>query len=137
MLLKEEIGMKKIICELCESSQFIKEDNFFVCQNCGCKYSVEDAKRMMKEVPDDVLNKISVKVVKVGHVTQSTVLEMSSSAPSGKNIASVFVEGSDQNGCIGTQFSLENISGKTIKSVTVYLIPFDADGNQVSCTIEG
>ena len=42
--------MKKIVCELCESTDFIKEEGLFVCQSCGCKYTPDDAKRMMREV---------------------------------------------------------------------------------------
>lgn len=39
--------MKKLVCEMCGSSDLIKEDGVFVCQSCGCKYSVEEAKKMM------------------------------------------------------------------------------------------
>lgn len=42
--------MKKIVCELCDSTEFVKEGGFFVCQGCGTKYSAEEAKSMMREV---------------------------------------------------------------------------------------
>lgn len=45
--------MKKIVCELCEGTEFIKEGGMFVCQGCGTKYSVEEAKNMMREVEGD------------------------------------------------------------------------------------
>lgn len=45
--------MKKIVCDLCESTEFIKENGMFVCQGCGTKYSLEEAKSMMKEVAGD------------------------------------------------------------------------------------
>lgn len=41
--------MKQLTCEMCGSTELIKQDGFFVCQTCGCKYSVEEAKRMMIE----------------------------------------------------------------------------------------
>lgn len=41
--------MKQLICEMCGSTELIKEDGFFVCQGCGCKYSVEEAKKIMAE----------------------------------------------------------------------------------------
>ncbi len=41
--------MKRLICEMCGSADLIKEDGVFVCQSCGCKYSVEEAKKMMVE----------------------------------------------------------------------------------------
>ena len=42
--------MKKIVCDLCECTEFTKEGGFFICQGCGTKYSLEEAKSMMKEV---------------------------------------------------------------------------------------
>lgn len=41
--------MKKMACELCGGTDFIKQDGVFVCQSCGTKYSVEEAKRMVNE----------------------------------------------------------------------------------------
>lgn len=45
--------MKKIVCELCESTSFVKEGGMFVCQGCGTSYSVEEARNMMREVDGD------------------------------------------------------------------------------------
>lgn len=45
--------MKKIVCELCESTVFTKESGYFICQGCGTKYSLEEAKGMMREVEGD------------------------------------------------------------------------------------
>lgn len=36
-----------IICELCDSSNVAKIDGMFVCQDCGCKYTVEEAKALL------------------------------------------------------------------------------------------
>jgi hypothetical protein len=41
--------MKKIICEMCGSADLIKEEGLFVCQSCGVKYSIEEAKKLMIE----------------------------------------------------------------------------------------
>ena len=41
--------MKQLVCEMCGSTNLIKEGGVFVCQSCGCKYSVEEAKKMMVE----------------------------------------------------------------------------------------
>lgn len=46
--------MKQLTCEMCGSTDLIKQDGVFVCQSCGCKYSVEDAKRMMIDGTVDV-----------------------------------------------------------------------------------
>ena len=41
--------MKALICELCEGNDFVKKDGFFVCQHCGTKYTLEEAKKIMIE----------------------------------------------------------------------------------------
>lgn len=44
--------MKKIVCDLCGESDFIKVSGFFECQVCGAKYTIEEARSMFVEVPD-------------------------------------------------------------------------------------
>ena len=39
--------MKQLTCEMCGSTDLLKQDGVFVCQTCGTKYSVEEAKKMM------------------------------------------------------------------------------------------
>lgn len=46
--------MKQLTCEMCGSTDLMKQEGVFVCQTCGCKYSVEDAKKMMIEGTVDV-----------------------------------------------------------------------------------
>ncbi len=46
--------MKQLTCEMCGSTNLVKQDGIFVCQSCGCKYSVEEAKKMMIEGTVDV-----------------------------------------------------------------------------------
>ncbi len=41
--------MNKPTCEVCGSTEIVKQDGVFVCQDCGCKYSVEDVKNRMNE----------------------------------------------------------------------------------------
>lgn len=41
--------MKRLTCEMCGSTNLVKQDSLFVCQDCGTKYSVEEAKKMMVE----------------------------------------------------------------------------------------
>lgn len=54
--------MAMIKCEMCGSTDIIKQDGVFVCQSCGIKYSPEEAKKMMVEVAGTVAVKGSVKV---------------------------------------------------------------------------
>ena len=46
--------MKQLTCEMCGSTDLIKQDGVFVCQTCGTKYSIEEAKKMMVEGTVDV-----------------------------------------------------------------------------------
>lgn len=46
--------MKQLTCEMCGSTDLVKQDGVFVCQSCGTKYSVEEAKKMMVEGTVDV-----------------------------------------------------------------------------------
>ena len=46
--------MKQLVCEMCGSTDLIKQDGVFVCQSCGTKYSLEEAKKMMIEGTVDV-----------------------------------------------------------------------------------
>lgn len=41
--------MKALVCEMCGSQDLVKTDGMFVCQNCGTKYTAEEAKKMMVE----------------------------------------------------------------------------------------
>ena len=45
--------MKKIVCELCEGTEFTKENGMFVCHGCGTRYTAEEARGMMREVEGD------------------------------------------------------------------------------------
>ena len=40
--------MKQLTCEMCGGTDLMKQDVVFVCQNCGTKYSVEEAKKMIE-----------------------------------------------------------------------------------------
>lgn len=52
--------MKQLTCEMCGGTDLIKQDGVFVCQNCGMKYSLEDAKKMMIEGTVDVQGTVKV-----------------------------------------------------------------------------
>lgn len=46
--------MKAMVCELCGSNEFIKQEGMFICQHCNTKYSTEEAKKLMVEVSGSV-----------------------------------------------------------------------------------
>lgn len=45
--------MQAMVCELCGSNDIAKQDGFFVCQHCGTKYSLEEAKKLLGTVKID------------------------------------------------------------------------------------
>ena len=52
--------MKRLTCEMCGSNDVIKQEGLFVCQSCGTKYSVEEAKKMMIEGTVEVQGSVSI-----------------------------------------------------------------------------
>lgn len=59
--------MKQMVCEMCGGTDLIKQDGVFVCQTCGTKYSIEEAKKMMIEGNVDVSGS-TVKVDNTGSI---------------------------------------------------------------------
>ena len=45
--------MHAMVCEMCGSNNIIKQDGVYLCQNCGTKYSVEEAKKLIGIVKVD------------------------------------------------------------------------------------
>ena len=41
--------MTRITCEVCGSIDLVKKESLFECQHCGCKYSLEEVKKLMVE----------------------------------------------------------------------------------------
>lgn len=52
--------MKQIVCEMCGNNDLIKQDGVYVCQYCGTKYTVEEARKMMVESTVDVQGTVKV-----------------------------------------------------------------------------
>lgn len=52
--------MNQLTCEMCGGKDLIKDGGVFICQSCGCKYSVEEAKKMVLEGTVEVKGKVSV-----------------------------------------------------------------------------
>lgn len=59
--------MKKITCEICGSNDLIKKDDFFECQLCGTKYSVEAVKKIILEGNIDISGS-TVKIDNSGNI---------------------------------------------------------------------
>ena len=38
--------MQKLTCEMCGGNDIIKENGLYVCQHCGTKYTVKEAKQL-------------------------------------------------------------------------------------------
>lgn len=52
--------MRQLTCEMCGSNELVKQDGMYICQSCGTKYSVEEARRMMIEGTVNVKGTVKV-----------------------------------------------------------------------------
>jgi uncharacterized Zn finger protein (UPF0148 family) len=52
--------MKKITCEICGNNDLVKQEGYFVCEYCGTKYSLEEARKMMIEGTVDVKGTVKI-----------------------------------------------------------------------------
>lgn len=75
--------MKQLTCEMCGSTDLVKQDGFFVCQTCGCKYSVEEAKKMMIEGTVEVQGSVNVQ----NFAQLESLLKLAHSSYNSKNYA--------------------------------------------------
>lgn len=50
--------MKQMVCEMCGGTDLVKENGVFVCQSCGTKYSVEEARKMLTDSDEVVKVKV-------------------------------------------------------------------------------
>jgi uncharacterized protein (DUF983 family) len=53
---------KPLTCEMCGSTNILRQDGVFVCQACGTKYSVEEAKKMMVSGTVNVAGTVKVDI---------------------------------------------------------------------------
>ena len=51
--------MQAMVCEMCGSNDIVKQDGLFVCQHCGTKYSLEEAKKLLGTVKLDKSDELS------------------------------------------------------------------------------
>ncbi len=78
--------MKAIVCEMCNSNNLLKENGVFMCQSCGTKYSVEEAKKLMVEIAGNV--DVSGSTVKIDNTSNiENYLTLAENALSSKNYA--------------------------------------------------
>lgn len=90
--------MKAIKCELCGSNELVKQDDYFVCQFCGTKYTPEAAKKLIidlnnpiqikgiNNIEDDLNNVASL--IQMGQLHKAEILleKLSISATNNPNV---------------------------------------------------
>ena len=72
--------MKKLVCEMCGSTDLIKDGGVFVCQYCGCKYSVEEARKMMIDGTVEVTGTVKVDETEKKREQVSNYIQMAQTA---------------------------------------------------------
>lgn len=73
--------MKRLTCEMCGSTDLVKQDGVFVCQSCGCKYSVEEARKMMIEGTVEITGTVQID----NSAMINNYLKLAENACNGKN----------------------------------------------------
>lgn len=72
--------MKQLTCDLCGSTDLIKNEGVFVCQSCGSKYSVEEARRMVIDGVVEVKGTVTVDDTAKNNELISNYLHLSKNA---------------------------------------------------------
>ena len=49
-----------MVCEICGSQKIKKENDVFICQECGTEYSLEEARKLLKEVDGEASSEINI-----------------------------------------------------------------------------
>ena len=62
--------MKPLTCDLCGSNDIVKQNGLFVCQYCGTKYSIEEARKMMGIVQIDRTEELKNTVINADRAYQ-------------------------------------------------------------------
>lgn len=77
--------MAQLTCELCGSTQFVKDAGVFVCQGCGTKYTTEEARRMLGQntAPATVVQPAVAQTPVVVAIPMPTVVQPVVEAPAG------------------------------------------------------
>ena len=52
---EKKTTLRQMKCDMCGSTDLVKQEGLFVCQHCGAKYSVEEARKMMMEGDGDLV----------------------------------------------------------------------------------
>ena len=42
--------MKELVCKMCNSTEIVKNDDLYICESCGTKYTADEAQKMAVEV---------------------------------------------------------------------------------------
>ena len=80
--------MKQLTCELCGGTDFAKQDGSFVCQSCGTKYSLEEARKIMSEASPTGTDEVKPSVVNVQNTAQvDNLFNLAKSSYDSKNYA--------------------------------------------------
>lgn len=52
--------MNALVCELCGGNDIVKDNGYYICQNCGTKFTVEEARKMMIDGTVDVQGSVKI-----------------------------------------------------------------------------
>ncbi|MBR4900862.1 MAG: hypothetical protein IKZ46_07965 [Victivallales bacterium] len=59
---EKKTTLRQMKCDMCGGTDLVKQEGLFVCQHCGAKYSVEEARKMMMEGDGDLVVSGTIKI---------------------------------------------------------------------------
>ena len=65
---EKKTTLRQMKCDMCGGTDLVKQEGLFVCQHCGAKYSVEEARKMMMEGDGDLVVSGTIKINNDDHL---------------------------------------------------------------------
>lgn len=139
--------MEQLICKMCGGNELQKDDGVYVCQHCGCNYTIDtneivkytnnsnadiNIKDQIEKIKNNWIdipfcngetdNKIYAQITRIGHLEKDYYSNI--------QMKDVFTDGPGDYGC-GYEMEIYNISGEKIKYFTVLSIAYNAVKDEI------
>lgn len=115
--------MKTIVCEMCGNNNLIKQEGNYVCQSCGTKYTLEEAKNLLVDVGE---NDSNVSVDKSNQV--SKYIELSEIAMKAGNLKEAIEYANKALEIDSTNYYVYYLKGLSISYQTSIAMPKFEEG---------
>lgn len=142
--------MEQLICKMCGGNELLKEKDAYVCQHCGCNYTIDtneivnytnkgnediSIKEQIKKIKNNWIdlpfyngetdNKIYSQITRIGHAEKVF---------SDLQLNDIFKDGYGNYGC-GYEMEIYNIMGEKIKYFTVLSVAYNEVEDEIGTHI--